>query len=427
MLNTLEACLKAVDEILLGKDRQVRLALACLLARGHLLIEDLPGMGKTTLSHALARVLGLSFQRIQFTSDLLPGDILGTSVFDKDSGQFVFHPGPIFAELVLADEINRATPKSQSALLEAMEEGQVTIEGATRPLPEPFFVIATQNPASQGGTFSLPESQLDRFLMRLSLGYPGRAAERSLLLGEARRDLLPRLEPLLDHAALAAFQAEVPKVRASDALAATPIEVDRQQAIRTALQQQPEYLQRLIGSRQADLNLVLAKNQRLWDVSLVGGASQIRDRYSEGGGDNSRSWDSYAGVQVEIPIGDLSRRQAEVRAQVDVENQKILIEDARQTLEQNVIDAVRDLGTRWRQYQIAQRATALSRRKLEIEREKLRVGRSSNFQVLSFETDLRNVENTQLNALISFLNAQTQLDLIVGMTLDSWEISLNDH
>ncbi|HHL1024237.1 TPA: AAA family ATPase [Pseudomonas aeruginosa] len=218
MLNTLEACLKAVDEILLGKDRQVRLALACLLARGHLLIEDLPGMGKTTLSHALARVLGLSFQRIQFTSDLLPGDILGTSVFDKDSGQFVFHPGPIFAELVLADEINRATPKSQSALLEAMEEGQVTIEGATRPLPEPFFVIATQNPASQGGTFSLLESQLDRFLMRLSLGYPGRAAERSLLLGEARRDLLPRLEPLLDHAALAAFQAEVPKVRASDAL-----------------------------------------------------------------------------------------------------------------------------------------------------------------------------------------------------------------
>ncbi|CAB5598469.1 recombination factor protein RarA [Pseudomonas aeruginosa] len=218
MLNTLEACLKAVDEILLGKDRQVRLALACLLARGHLLIEDLPGMGKTTLSHALARVLGLSFQRIQFTSDLLPGDILGTSVFDKDSGQFVFHPGPIFAELVLADEINRATPKSQSALLEVMEEGQVTIEGATRPLPEPFFVIATQNPASQGGTFSLPESQLDRFLMRLSLGYPGRAAERSLLLGEARRDLLPRLEPLLDHAALAAFQAEVPKVRASDAL-----------------------------------------------------------------------------------------------------------------------------------------------------------------------------------------------------------------
>jgi len=214
----LENCLKAVDEVLLGKETQVRLALTCLLARGHLLIEDLPGMGKTTLSHALARVLGLGFQRIQFTSDLLPGDVLGTSVFDKDTGQFVFHPGPIFSELVLADEINRATPKSQSALLEAMEEGQVTIEGATRPLPEPFFVIATQNPVTQGGTFALPESQLDRFLMRLSLGYPGRAAEKALLLGEARRDLLPRLEPMLDPKELLALQGEVLEVRASDAL-----------------------------------------------------------------------------------------------------------------------------------------------------------------------------------------------------------------
>lgn len=214
----LENCLKAVDQVLLGKEVQVRLALTCLLARGHLLIEDLPGMGKTTLSHALARVLGLSFQRIQFTSDLLPGDVLGTSVFDKDTGQFVFHPGPIFSELVLADEINRATPKSQSALLEAMEEGQVTIEGATRPLPEPFFVIATQNPVTQGGTFALPESQLDRFLMRLSLGYPGRAAEKALLLGEARRDLLPRLVPMLDPQELQALQGEVLAVRASDAL-----------------------------------------------------------------------------------------------------------------------------------------------------------------------------------------------------------------
>ncbi|MBB1519771.1 AAA family ATPase [Aquipseudomonas guryensis] len=218
MRTKLDAVLHAVNQILLGKEPQVRLALTCLLARGHLLIEDLPGMGKTTLSQALARILGLSYQRIQFTSDLLPGDILGTSVFDKDSGQFTFHPGPIFAELVLADEINRATPKSQSALLEAMEEGQVTIEGATRPLPEPFFVIATQNPVSQGGTFALPESQLDRFLMRLSLGYPARAAEKALLLGEARRDLLPKLEPLLDHAELAAIQALIPQVRASDAL-----------------------------------------------------------------------------------------------------------------------------------------------------------------------------------------------------------------
>lgn len=218
MQTRLDACLDAINQVLLGKEVQVRLALTCLLARGHLLIEDLPGMGKTTLSHTLAKVLGLSFQRIQFTSDLLPGDILGTSVFDKDTGQFVFHPGPVFAELVLADEINRATPKSQSALLEAMEEGQVTIEGATRPLPDPFFVIATQNPVSQGGTFALPESQLDRFLMRLSLGYPARAAEKALLLGEARRDLLPRLEAVLDHAALAALQDEVPRVRASDAL-----------------------------------------------------------------------------------------------------------------------------------------------------------------------------------------------------------------
>lgn len=218
MLTKLNACLDSVNQILLGKEPQVRLALTCLLARGHLLIEDLPGMGKTTLSHALANVLGLNFQRIQFTSDLLPGDILGTSVFDKDTGAFVFHPGPIFAELVLADEINRATPKSQSALLEAMEEGQVTIEGATRPLPEPFFVIATQNPASQGGTFALPESQLDRFLMRLSLGYPAKAAEKALLLGEARREMLPRLDAVLSHEQLATLQAEVPKVRASDAL-----------------------------------------------------------------------------------------------------------------------------------------------------------------------------------------------------------------
>ncbi len=219
MRSSLESCLAAVNQVLLGKEHQVRLAVTCLLARGHLLLEDLPGMGKTTLSHALAKVMGLSFQRIQFTSDLLPGDILGTSVFDKDSGRFVFHQGPIFSELVLADEINRATPKTQSALLEAMEEGQVTIEGTTRPLPEPFFVIATQNPSHQGGTFALPESQLDRFLMRISLGYPARTAERALLLGESRRDLLPRLEPIFDHASLAALQQQVTEVRVSEALA----------------------------------------------------------------------------------------------------------------------------------------------------------------------------------------------------------------
>ncbi|MFC3607024.1 AAA family ATPase [Stutzerimonas tarimensis] len=219
MRSRLEASLAAINQVLLGKDQQVRLAVTCLLARGHLLLEDLPGMGKTTLSHTLARVMGLGFQRIQFTADLLPGDILGTSVFDRQSSSFVFHQGPIFAELILADEINRATPKTQSALLEAMEEAQVTIEGATRPLPEPFFVIATQNPVSQGGTFPLPESQLDRFLMRVSLGYPARAAEKALLLGDSRRAMLPRLEPVFDRAALAAAQAEASAVRVSEALA----------------------------------------------------------------------------------------------------------------------------------------------------------------------------------------------------------------
>ena len=160
----------AANQIILGKDRQIRLAIACLLARGHLLIEDVPGVGKTTLAHALARLLGLKFQRIQFTSDLLPADIVGVSIYDRASTRFRFHPGPVFAQLILADEINRATPKTQSALLEAMEEGQITADGDTLPLPEPFFVIATQNPQNQIGTFPLPESQLDRFLMRISMG-----------------------------------------------------------------------------------------------------------------------------------------------------------------------------------------------------------------------------------------------------------------
>ncbi|HNQ03696.1 MAG TPA: MoxR family ATPase [Thiobacillaceae bacterium] len=178
--------LAQIDGVVLGKARQTRLALTCLLAGGHLLIEDLPGVGKTTLAHALAHSLGLEFKRIQFTSDLLPADVLGYSVFDRAKGGFSFHPGPIFSQVVLADEINRATPKSQSALLEAMEEGQVTLEGTTRPLPYPFFVIATQNPFSQTGVYPLPESQLDRFLMRLTLGYPDSAAERDLLSGRVR-------------------------------------------------------------------------------------------------------------------------------------------------------------------------------------------------------------------------------------------------
>lgn len=210
--------LEAIGQIILGKERQVRLTAACLLARGHLLIEDLPGVGKTTLAHALARAIGLDFQRIQFTSDLLPADILGVSVFDRESGTFKFHPGPVFAQVVLADEVNRATPKAQSALLEAMEEHQVTTEGATRRLPEPFFVIATQNPSHQVGTFPLPESQLDRFLMRIQLGYPDAAAERALLSGTERRDMIENLSPAIDPDSLIDLQRRVRDVHAAPAL-----------------------------------------------------------------------------------------------------------------------------------------------------------------------------------------------------------------
>src|SRR6266850_23203 len=213
-----EAVIALAGQVILGKERQIRLAMASILARGHLLIEDVPGVGKTTLSHALARLLGLDYQRIQFTSDLLPADIIGVSIFDRDSSNFRFHPGPIFAQIILADEINRASPKAQSALLEAMEEHQVTAEGETRPLPEPFFVIATQNPLHQVGTFPLPESQLDRFLMCISLGYPDRAAERQLLAGQSRRDLLKSLHAVARSADLLAAQDEVKQVFCSEAL-----------------------------------------------------------------------------------------------------------------------------------------------------------------------------------------------------------------
>ena len=207
-----------VGRIIVGKEPSIRLAVACLLARGHLLIEDIPGVGKTTLAQTLAASLGLKFRRIQFTSDLLPADILGNSIFDRQLGQFVFHPGPIFAQLVLIDEVNRATPKTQSALLEAMEEYQISVDGETHRLEQPFFVIATQNPRQQIGTFPLPESQLDRFLMRLELGFPDRASEREMLTGENRRDLLRTLSVVLEAERLVAIQAEVPKVHTAPAL-----------------------------------------------------------------------------------------------------------------------------------------------------------------------------------------------------------------
>ncbi len=209
---------KQICEVIVGKTEAVKLAVACLLARGHLLIEDIPGVGKTTLSQALARSLGLGFQRIQFTSDLLPADILGNSIFDRDKQRFVFYRGPLFSQVVLIDEVNRATAKTQSALLEAMEENHISADGVTYELPQPFFVIATQNPQHQVGTFPLPESQLDRFLMRIELGVPDRASERAMLLGMDRREMLKELKPVFSPATLLEIQDAVRKVHASAAL-----------------------------------------------------------------------------------------------------------------------------------------------------------------------------------------------------------------
>ncbi|MDH5785165.1 MAG: MoxR family ATPase [Chromatiales bacterium] len=250
-------------QFILGKEHQIKLSLTCLLAHGHLLLEDLPGVGKTILSSVLARSLGLEFSRIQFTSDLLPADILGVSVYERESGNFNFHPGPVFSQVVLADEINRATPKTQSALLEAMEEEQVTIEGKTYTLPHPFFVIATQNPSYQLGTFPLPESQLDRFLMVVSLGYPDRDAERQLLAGRERREMLQELRPVITPEELTTLQHQVKAVYASDAL------IDYVQALLEFSRHSPFYLNGL--SPRAGLALLSAA--RAW--ALLHGRNHV--------------------------------------------------------------------------------------------------------------------------------------------------------
>ena len=268
MSQSLKNVIRQAEQIILGKPQQIRLALACLLARGHLLIEDMPGVGKTTLAQVLARTLGLQFQRVQFTSDLLPADILGVSVYqrggsDSTGGRFEFHPGPIFAQMILADEVNRATPKAQSALLEAMEEQQVTIEGVTHPLPVPFFVIATQNPSNQIGTFALPESQLDRFLMRIQLGYPDAQAERGLLAGVDRREIVAKLSPQMETAELLALQQQAKQVFASPAL------LDYVQAILRHTRESARYVHGL--SPRAGLSLLAAA--RAW--ALLDGRNAV--------------------------------------------------------------------------------------------------------------------------------------------------------
>lgn len=259
----IQATLSQLNQVILGKDSQVKLALSCLLANGHLLLEDLPGMGKTTLAHALAKVCGLDYKRVQFTSDLLPADLTGANVFEPQTASFSFHAGPVFSQVLLADELNRASPKAQSALLEAMEEKQVSIDGKTYPLPQPFFVIATQNPQSQAGTFPLPESQLDRFLIRISLGYPEPLAEREMLKGNTGRTSLSTLTPMLNEGRLKALQSLVPQVKMTDNLL--------------------DYVQRLIAyTRQADVcqlglsprgSQALVKSAQSW--ALVQGRGHV--------------------------------------------------------------------------------------------------------------------------------------------------------
>jgi MoxR-like ATPase len=263
MLEAIRGVAAQVGSVVVGKHPQIRLALACLLARGHLLIEDLPGVGKTTLAHALATSLGMDFKRVQFTNDLLPADITGTTVYRRDSGQFAFLPGPVFSQMLLADEINRATPKTQSSLLEAMEERQVSVDGKPHKLPRPFFVIATQNPQDQIGTFPLPESQLDRFLMCIELGYPDPKSERALLEGRDRRELLSTLKPQLDPEGLMAMQASLREVRTAPAL------IDYVQNLLTQSRRSPLFSEGL--SPRAGLGLLQAA--RAW--ALLDGRNHV--------------------------------------------------------------------------------------------------------------------------------------------------------
>jgi len=296
-MSALPAALGQLDHIILGKPRALRLALACLLARGHLLIEDVPGVGKTTLAHALAQVLGLAWQRVQFTSDLLPADILGVSVFDRNRQKFEFRPGPVFTQLLLADEVNRASPRTQSALLEAMEERQVSIDGATHPLPEPFFVVATQNPQEQLGTYPLPESQLDRFLMRIELGYPDPRHERALLAQGDRRELLAHTAPAMDASTLLVLQQQVAGVHVAEPL------LDYVQRLAAATRARADI--RLGLSPRAAQGLVRAA--RAWAL-LQGRAAVLPD-------DVQAVWPAVAGHRLEpragamqpLPGGELLR------------------------------------------------------------------------------------------------------------------------
>ena len=299
-----DEAIRQAGRIVLGKERQIRLALVCILARGHLLIEDLPGVGKTILAHVLAKLLGLNFHRIQCTADMLPADIIGVSIYDRNSGGFQFHPGPIFAQMILVDEINRATPKSQSALLEAMEEHQVTCEGETRVLPDPFFVIATQNPYHQIGTFPLPESQLDRFLMRIEMGYPDRAAERELLAGADRRDMVASLAPCMEPGELIELQRAAREVHVSEAL------VVYAQAIAEHTRLSPDY-ETGLSPRAA---LALLRAARAWalidhrdlvlpeDIQAVLPAVAGHRLHPASGAPASSSTDLAAALISEVPI-----------------------------------------------------------------------------------------------------------------------------